>query len=123
MNSGGKNLNGATILLAMKELGRELGEGHSIEMVIVGGAAGLLGHILPGTITTSDVDAIHFRPPEDVEDVLRAAETVADKQRTFESLAEHRCGAVFQCHAQGLGSAPHTCGRLWAAGNLCDWSD
>ena len=32
--------------------------------------AGLLTQVLPGSVTTSDVDAVHFRPAEDVEEPL-----------------------------------------------------
>jgi nucleotide-binding universal stress UspA family protein len=72
---------GEVIHQALAALGAELGAGHGIEILIVGGAAALLIGVLPPTITTGDVDAIHFRPPNDVEEVLIAAEAVADKQQ------------------------------------------
>jgi hypothetical protein len=72
-------LGGGAIQKTLAALGDELGPGHRIEIVVVGGAAGLLTGVLPSTITTADVDAIHFRPPGDVEAVLAASESVAEK--------------------------------------------
>lgn len=50
-----------------------------MEISIVGGAAGLLSHQLPPSYTTGDVDTLYFRPPTEVEEVLRAAAVVARK--------------------------------------------
>src|SRR5205085_4507326 len=44
-----------------------------VEILIVGGAAGVLTGELPAAWTTADVDVIHYRLPQDREDVLIAA--------------------------------------------------
>jgi nucleotide-binding universal stress UspA family protein len=80
MNAAGKSFKSDAILKALANLGYQLGQGRTIELAIVGGAAGLLVHVLPGSVTTSDVDAICFRPPDGVEEILRAADLVADQQ-------------------------------------------
>ncbi|MGN6370411.1 MAG: DUF6036 family nucleotidyltransferase [Phycisphaerae bacterium] len=66
------------IRAALAALGSELGRGHPTELLIVGGAAGLLTGLLSGSVTTSDVDAVNFRPPKDVEEILSAAQLVAE---------------------------------------------
>ena len=80
MNNSFKSLGTDAIHQALAALGAVLGPGNAIELLIVGGAAGLLTHLLPGSVTTSDVDAVHFRPPNEIETVLQAAQIVADKQ-------------------------------------------
>ncbi len=62
---------------ALVRLGAELGKGDSIEILIIGGAAGHLIGVLPPSMTTSDIDAIHFRPPGTVDEVLNAADQTA----------------------------------------------
>ena len=64
---------------ALRVLGNELRVNGTVEISIVGGAAGLLSHQLPAAYTTGDVDTLHFRPPAEVEEVLRAAAEVARK--------------------------------------------
>lgn len=64
---------------ALRSLGTALRVTGSVEITIVGGAAGLLSHQLPAAYTTGDVDTLHFRPPAEVEEVLRAAAEVARK--------------------------------------------
>lgn len=71
-------LGNAVILKALQELGRQLGVGAKIEIVLVGGSAAVLAGLLPPSVTTADVDAIHFRPSGDVDVVLQAADAVAD---------------------------------------------
>ena len=62
---------------ALDRLGAELGDGNPIEILIIGGAAGHLIGVLPPSMTTSDIDAIHFRPPGTVDEVLNAADQTA----------------------------------------------
>lgn len=61
-----------TIRLALRRVGERLGAGPDIEILIVGGAAGLLTGQLPGYMTTGDVDVMQVRPPDDAE-LLEAA--------------------------------------------------
>lgn len=75
-----QNLNNQTITHALKALADELAPGSQAALVLIGGAAGLLSGNIPGTVTTSDVDAIQFQPPEILESVLSAADRVAEKQ-------------------------------------------
>ncbi len=79
MNSNTGQFHGAVIRQALAALGDELRQGHAIEILVIGGAAGLLTRVLPPVITTSDVDTVNFRPPGDVEEVLHAAEIVSEK--------------------------------------------
>jgi len=52
-----------------------------VRILIVGGAAGLLTGELPGGArTTADVDAVHYDPAGDRDDVLLAAEQVGREQ-------------------------------------------
>ncbi|HEY4329567.1 MAG TPA: DUF6036 family nucleotidyltransferase [Phycisphaerae bacterium] len=62
---------------ALAQLGIQLGEGNVIEILVIGGAAAHLQGLLPPSMTTSDVDAIHFRPPGTVDEVLEAADEAA----------------------------------------------
>lgn len=67
-------LNRLLIERAFGELGQELRTEASI--LVVGGAAGVLTKQLPDIWTTSDVDAVEFRPPQEIEEVLRAAAVI-----------------------------------------------
>ena len=66
-----------TIRTAFAALGTALGSGRRIEIVIVGGAAGVLLGALPPTWTTADVDMVHCHLPQDRDEVLAAAAEVA----------------------------------------------
>ena len=69
-------LNDNTILAAFSALGRKLKLPRDVEVLLVGGAAGVLIRALPPAWTTGDVDAIRFYLPQDRDAVLEAAEDV-----------------------------------------------
>ncbi len=69
-------LDGDRIRAALRLLGRRLRVRQPVKLLVVGGAAGLLIGQLPPVVTTGDVDALNFRPPAEVEEVLRAAAEV-----------------------------------------------
>ena len=71
-------LNDSIIREALTKLGERLGSGHDIEILLIGGAAGILTGQLSG-LTTADVDAIHFRLATDRDAVLDAAAEVGDE--------------------------------------------
>jgi len=66
--------------LGLAALGKELHAGRNIEIQLLGGAAAMLTGLLPGTMTTGDLDVVYPRPPGDVEEILDAAMRVADQQ-------------------------------------------
>lgn len=65
------------ILQAFTRLGDQLTIARPVEVLIVGGAAALLTGQLPELWTTSDVDLIHCRLPQDRHAVLETAGEVA----------------------------------------------
>ncbi len=71
------HLGGGRIQEVLRLLGQELSS--DVEILIVGGAAALLTGLLPAVVTTEDVDFMHVRPSAEVDAVLLAAETVADR--------------------------------------------
>jgi len=75
------HLDGDTIRSALRLLGSCLASERDVEILIVGGAAGVLTGELPGTWTTTDVDVIHCWPPQDREDVLAAAVEAGRRMR------------------------------------------
>lgn len=70
-------LDDRTIRGALAAMGEHLRVDHSAEMLIVGGAAGVLTGALPPWWITADVDVIHFRLAQDREAALVAAEEAA----------------------------------------------
>jgi hypothetical protein len=70
-------LNHDTIRAALAVVGERLRVGREVEILIVGGAAGVLTGVLPSWWNTSDVDVIHFRLAQDRDAVLTAAEEAA----------------------------------------------
>ncbi|MBA3273860.1 MAG: hypothetical protein H0T11_08330 [Chthoniobacterales bacterium] len=69
-------LNNSTIRDAFTKLGERLRLERDVEILIVGGAAGVLTYELPPAWTTADVDAFHFELAKDREAVLSAGEEV-----------------------------------------------
>ncbi len=69
-------MNGDTIKTSLAALGRELSAGDPVELVIVGGAAGLLTGQLSPAVTTGDVDAISVLPADQWHRVQEAAALV-----------------------------------------------
>ncbi len=65
-------LNDGGIRLALASLGKRLRLDRDVEILLVGGAAGVLIGELPAGWTTADVDVIHSPLPQDRDDVLRA---------------------------------------------------
>jgi hypothetical protein len=61
------------ILVLLGELGERLGECKSVEIVLVGGAAGMLTGQLQKTRVTTDCDVIRYLPEEAQQSVLTAA--------------------------------------------------
>jgi hypothetical protein len=59
-------------------MGKHLKLDRDVEILVVGGAAGVLTGELPGSWTTGDVDVLHCRLPQDRDDVLDAAAAVTD---------------------------------------------
>jgi hypothetical protein len=58
---------------------------HDVEILVVGGAAGVLSGELPGSWTTGDVDVIHCQLPNDHEAVMDAAEYAAKVMNSLPS--------------------------------------
>ena len=69
-------LDNGSIRNAFSRLGQRLRSERDVEILIVGGAAGVLTHELPPAWTTADVDAFYFELAKDREAVLSAAEEV-----------------------------------------------
>lgn len=72
-------LDDTTIRTALAALGRRLRLERDVEIVLVGGAAGVLTGLLPPAWTTADVDVIHCKLPEDREAIFAAAAEVAQE--------------------------------------------
>jgi hypothetical protein len=72
-------LDAETIRSALAAVGRHLTVRETIELLVVGGAAGLLSGELGGTYTTGDVDALKVLPPEDWEQLQDTAAEVGQK--------------------------------------------
>lgn len=70
-------LNDAGIRTALAGLGERLRLDRGVEILLVGGAAGVLTGELPPAWTTADVDVIHCRLPQDRDALLAAAAEVA----------------------------------------------
>lgn len=92
------------IKTALAAVGAELGVGKVIELLIVGGAAGLLNGELTGAYTTSDVDAMNVFPPNAWDQLQDAAAVV---------------GLAMGLPANWLNSDA----RLFAASLPNDWKD
>src|SRR4051794_34807694 len=72
-------LGNSTIVKAFKALGARLASDREIEILLVGGAAGVLTGALPAAWTTADVDLIDVHAPKDRDAVLEAAAGVGPK--------------------------------------------
>ncbi|MGD0768104.1 MAG: DUF6036 family nucleotidyltransferase [Tepidisphaeraceae bacterium] len=66
-------MNEGTITKALEAVGRYLSASAPIELIIIGGAAGLLTGELEGTYTTGDVDALQVLPPDKWDELQDAA--------------------------------------------------
>lgn len=71
-----KRLNNNTIAEGLEALGKKLPQDRKFEILILGGAAGVLSGELSGIHTTADVDVVHFRAAVDRDVVLDAAAKV-----------------------------------------------
>jgi len=72
-----EQMNDIAIRRGFTRLGERLAIDHDVEILIVGGAAGLLTGELPSTMTTMDAHAIWYRPSKDRDTVLETAAEVA----------------------------------------------
>ncbi len=72
-------MNSTLVETALTALGQELGDGTSIEVLLVGGAAGMLTGVFPPTRTTLDCDVMLYTPRAAAMAVEIAAETVAGR--------------------------------------------
>lgn len=62
---------------ALRRLGEVLGESRDIEILVVGGAAGMLTGLLPPSRVTTDCDVMIYMPEDALTHVELAAEKVA----------------------------------------------
>src|SRR4051812_2595701 len=69
-------LRNSTIRKAFKALGARLEQGREVEILLVGGAAGVLTGCLPAAWTTADVDLIDVHAAKDRDALLDAAVVV-----------------------------------------------
>jgi hypothetical protein len=69
------------LLQALKRLGETVQYVGEIQLLIVGGAAGMLSGLLPAERTTGDIDVADYNPPDAESRVLIAAEKVAKELR------------------------------------------
>jgi hypothetical protein len=77
----------------LAKLGERLGLDHDVEILIVGGAAGILTGELPASMTTADADAICYRPAKDRD--LRPAFLKAHRRRTRFAIAPRKTATEF----------------------------
>ena len=112
-----------SIRAALEAVGGELRAAGEMELLIVGGAAGLLTGQFPEAWTTGDVDTLEFRPPAEVEEVLRAAAEVgrrlglpANWLNTEAGLYGHDLPAGWQERRTLVGVFGRL--RVWAIGRL-----
>jgi hypothetical protein len=73
-------LHSQKILEALKETAFQLDQDGSIEILLIGGAAGMLTGQLPPQRVTLDCDVMHYDPVQAQKPVLEAANRVADEQ-------------------------------------------
>lgn len=72
-------MNTSTVASALRRLGAVLGDGTEIEILLVGGAAGMITGLLPPTRVTTDCDVMAYLPPDTMATVELAAAQVADE--------------------------------------------
>ena len=70
-------MNTSTVESALRRLGAVLGDGPEIEILLVGGAAGMITGLLPPTRVTTDCDVMAYLPPDTMATVELAAAQVA----------------------------------------------
>lgn len=67
------------IELRLRALGRSLEPGRTIEIVLIGAAAGILGHHLRTDRVTVDCDVIYYAPPDAADQVEGTAKDLAQR--------------------------------------------
>lgn len=72
-------MNTSTVESALRRLGAVLGDGPEIEILLVGGAAGMITGLLPSTRVTTDCDVMAYLPPDTMVTVESAAAEVAEE--------------------------------------------
>ena len=75
------NLTAAIVLKALKMIGEELDWPGQVEILLIGGAAGMITGILRHDRTTGDCDIADFAPSDAATVVEQAAQTVAAKMK------------------------------------------
>ena len=77
------HMNQSAVVVALQALGERLAldapELEQVEIIVIGGAAGMLAGMLPPERTTSDCDVLHVDPPDATAAVMAAARMVADQ--------------------------------------------
>jgi hypothetical protein len=71
------SMNTSTVENALRRLGEVLSYDLDIEILLVGGAAGMVTGVLSSTRTTLDCDVMVYNPPEAMSAVESAAQEVA----------------------------------------------
>ncbi len=72
-------MNTTTVEHALERLGERLAYHREVELLLVGGAAGMLTGLLPRTRTTTDCDVMSYIPESAMTAVEAAAEQVAEQ--------------------------------------------
>jgi hypothetical protein len=73
-------LHSQEIIEALKETARQIQWESPVEILLIGGAAGMLTGQLPPQRVTLDCDVMHYCPKQSQEAVLKAAHQVADER-------------------------------------------
>ncbi len=88
----------STVEKALRRLGEVLVYHCDIEILIVGGAAGMVTGVLPATQTTMDCDVMVYDPPE----AMTAVESAADEVATELALASDWLNSNVQMRLDAL---------------------
>lgn len=72
-------MDGKSILSSLKKVGKLITADGNIDLVLIGGAAGILTNQFPGDRVTTDCDIIHLVPIESLADIENAARVVAEE--------------------------------------------
>lgn len=91
-------MNTTAVERALQRLGECLDYHRDVELLLVGGAAGMLTGSLPATRTTTDCDVMVYIPPEAMSAVERAADLVGAEQ----GLPDHWLNSNVQLRVDAL---------------------
>jgi hypothetical protein len=70
-------MDGKSILSSLKKVGKLIKTDDKVDLVLIGGAAGILTKEFPSDRVTTDCDIINLVPIESLEDIEKAAKVVA----------------------------------------------